>query len=184
MPPGSAACPRPYAEPVPTRSLLASAVLVLGASGPALLAGCGRGEFEDRTAVVRIGEASRTFEVATCGLDEQTLFLVARADDGAVVQAVVGLEDDLSTGVPAATGVSVDDDPTRTDTRLAAFGTEAWERRGEAGTPPGSIAAARLRGSRIQVDGALVAVDGQDRAVAGAEQVAFSLDARCDDQDG
>lgn len=182
MAPAPALRRRPYAGPVPVRSLVACAALA--ASTAAALGGCGRGEFEDRTAVVRVGGSSRTYEVASCGLDDRTLFLVARAADGAVVQAVVGLEDDLEAGVPASTGVSIDEDPTRTDTRSAAFGAEAWERRGEQGAPPGSISAARLRGSRIQVDGELVPVDAQDRAVAGADGVAFSLDARCDQADG
>jgi hypothetical protein len=146
--------------------------------------GCGRGEFEDRTAVVELGAARQTYAVASCGLDGQTVFLVARAPDGAVLQAVLGLEDDGATGVPASTGVSVDADPQRTDTRVAAFGAEAWSRRGEVGVPPGEITSARLRGSRVQISAQAVPVDADDRPLARTERVVLRVDARCDERAG
>lgn len=155
---------------------LGALVLVVGPTG------CAQGEeFADRTAVVALGGDGRTYEVADCGLDGQTLFLVARADDGAVVQAVVGLEPDDETGIPASSGVTVDLDPSRTDTRFAAFGAEAWERRGTGGQVPGEITSARLRGSRIQLSGQAVPVDAQDRPIDRAEPVEVSVDARCDE---
>lgn len=159
--------------------LLALVALVPASSA---LAGCARGEeFPDRSAVVELDGDRRTYDVADCGLDGQTIFLVARADDGAVVQAVLGLEDDDETGIPASTGVTVDLDPSRTDTRFAAFGTEAWERRGTGGPVPGEITSARLRGSRIQLSGRAVPVDAQDRPIDRAEPVEVSVDARCDE---
>ena len=145
------------------------------------LVGCAKDEFADRSAVVTIGGSSQTYVVESCGLDDQTVFLVARADDGAIVQGVMGLEDDDETGVPASTGVSIDLDPTSDDTRVAAFGAESWERRGMTGSPPGSIARARLRGSRIQFSGTVEPVDPQDRPVPEGEPMSFSLDARCDE---
>jgi hypothetical protein len=147
------------------------------------VAGCGRGEFADRSAVVDVGGSRQTYQVDSCGLDGSTIYLVARAPDGAVLQAVVGLEEDLATGIVASTGVSVDADPQRTDTRVAAFGAEAWDRRGPTGAPPGTVSSARLRGSRIQISAQAVAVDALDRPVAGAEPTALRVDARCDEQD-
>jgi hypothetical protein len=94
---------------------------------------------------------------------------------------VMGLEEDDQTGIPASTGLTVDLDPTSTETRVAGFGAEAWERRGSSGPPPGTISSARLRGSRIQYSGTVVPVDAQDRPVPDGEPVAFSLDARCDE---
>jgi hypothetical protein len=147
------------------------------------LGGCGRDEFEDRTAVVTVGGSRQTYAVDACGLDDRTLFVVARADDGAIVQGVVGLERDQETGVPASTGVTVDLDPTSDQTRVAAFGAESWERRGSVGPPPGSISSARLRGSRIQFSGEVVPVDAKDVPVPDGEAQRFSVDARCDELD-
>lgn len=146
-----------------------------------VLVGCAQEEFVDKTAEVALGGDRRTYEVESCGLDGQTVFLVARADDGAVLQAVVGLEDDDETGIPASVGVTVDLDPQRTDTRYAAFGAEAWERRGALGPVPGSVGSARLRGSRIQVSAQAVPVDRDDRPVDRAEPEELTVDARCDE---
>ena len=78
--------------------MLASALLVA--------TGCSRQEFEDRTAVVELDGRADHFEVASCGLDDTTAFVVGRADDGTVLQAVVGVEgpEDLD-GVPASTAI-------------------------------------------------------------------------------
>jgi hypothetical protein len=157
-----------------------SLVAALGAVG---LAGCAGSDFTDKTAEVAVGGDQRTFEVESCGLDDQTIVLVARADDGAVLQAVVGLEEDGATGILASTGVTVDLDPGRVDTRVAAFGPEAWERRGSGGAVPGEITSARLRGSRIQLAGLAVPVDASDRPIDRAEPVELSVDARCDAED-
>jgi hypothetical protein len=157
---------------------LAFAVALVGGA-----ARCARNEFEDRTAVVTVDGTAADFDVASCGLDGQTLFVVARADDGAVVQAVVGLAADDQTGITASSGITVDRDPTTDTSRVAAFGAESWERRGKAGTPPGTIRSARLRGSRIQLTASAVAVDAQDRPVDRAEPVELSFDARCDETD-
>lgn len=157
--------------------------MTIVASLSTVASGCGRSEFDDRTAVVDVGGSRQTYQVDSCGLDGTTIYLVGRAPDGAVLQAVVGLEDDLATGIVASTGVSVDADPQRTDTRVAAFGAEAWERRGATGPPPGSVSSARLRGSRIQLSAQAVAVDSLDRPVAGAEPVGLRVDARCDERD-
>jgi hypothetical protein len=164
---------------VPDRRRVVGAValaVVLGAG----LVGCSKHEFEDKTAVVKVGGSTQAYDVESCGLDDQTVFVVARADDGAIVQGVMGLEKDDKTGIPASTGITIDQDPTSEDTRVAAFGAEAWERRGSAGTPPGSISSARLRGSRIQFSGTAVPVDANDVAVPSGAPQPFSLDARCD----
>lgn len=162
------------------RAVALAATLLAAAVG---LVGCARGEFEDRTAVVQVGGQRDTYAVTSCGLDRQTVFLVARADGGAVLQAVVGLEDDDAAGIPASTGVTIDADLTSEETRVAAFGAEAWARRGSTGPPPGTIGSARLRGSRIQVSGDAVPVDADDRPRPDGEPVAFSVDARCDEAD-
>jgi len=146
-----------------------------------VLTGCAKDEFADRSAVVAIGGSRQTYDVDSCGLDGQTVFVVARADDGAIVQGVMGLEDDGETGVPDSTGITVDLDGSSEDSRVAAFGPEAWERRGSTGPPPGSITAARLRGSRIQFSGEVVPVDADDVPVPRGEAQRFSLDARCDE---
>lgn len=158
---------------------LAALAAVLGSGA----AGCAKNEFEDKTAVITIGGSMQTYEVDSCGLDGHTVFVVAKADDGAIVQGVMGLEDDDKTGVPASTGLTVDQDPSRDDTRVAAFGAEAWERRGSSGSAPGTISSARLRGSRIQFSGDVVPVDAQDVPVPNGKADSFSLDARCDEAD-
>ncbi|MCU1371479.1 MAG: hypothetical protein JWO77_2673 [Ilumatobacteraceae bacterium] len=164
--------------PSSIRSLAVGAALATVLVGT--LAGCGKDEFEDKTAVVRVGGSSQTYSVDSCGLDKQTVFVVARADDGAIVQGVMGLEDDDKTGVPASTGITIDLDPSSEDTRVAAFGVESWERRGSNGKAPGTIAAAKLRGSRIQFSGDVVPVDANDVPIPDGEPQRFSLDARCD----
>ncbi|MEZ5139208.1 MAG: hypothetical protein R2702_03545 [Acidimicrobiales bacterium] len=159
--------------------LTVAALLALAGLVPA----CGGQDFADRTAEVVVGGDRRTYDVVSCGLDEHTAFLVARADDGALLQAVVGLEDDDATGVTASTGLTIDLRPERTDTRLGAFGAEAWARRGSAGPPPGEVRSARLRGSRIQLTAAAVGLDEDDRPLPSAEPAAVSVDARCDERD-
>ncbi len=88
-----------------------------------------------------------------------------------------------ATGVLASSGATLDLRPERTDTRFAAFGGEAWERRGSEGDAPGEVRSARLRGSRIQMTAAAVAVDDQDRPLPRAEAEDLSIDARCDERD-
>lgn len=160
------------------------ALLLVGLTGGSL-AGCGRNEFPDRTARVRVGPRLTTFQLESCGLDGATVFVVGRSAGGAVLQAVVGVADDRRTGVLGSTGLTVVDGPDEGAGAVAAFGAEAWGRRGEAGREPGRIASARVRGSRIQVSGDVEPVDGDDRPPASstAETAAtepFSLDARCD----
>ena len=158
--------------------LVVVGIVVLGAA----LVGCGRDDFEDRTAVVTLGGGDQRFSVDACGRDGETVFVVARADDGAVAQVVLGL-DPADAGVPSSSGITVDADPATTDTRVAAFGVASWDRRGGAGDPPGAIEAAALRGARIQLSGEVVPVDGEDRPVPGGASTRFSFDARCDEQD-
>jgi hypothetical protein len=88
-----------------------------------------------------------------------------------VLQAVVALADDGTTGISEGTGVSVD----RDDRTYEAFGADSWRLRGERSDPPGTVAWARLRGSRIQVGGELDPGEGA--------AVPFTLDARCDEPD-
>ena len=147
----------------------------------AVTSGCAKDEFPDRTAVVKLGGSSQTYEVDSCGLDGQTVFVVARAPDGAVLQGVLGLRKDDATGILRSTGMTVDLDPASDSTRLAAFGKESWKRRGSTGPAPGQITSARLRGSRIQIAGDAVPVDPDDVAVPRAKAERFSIDARCDE---
>lgn len=147
-----------------------------------LLAGCGKEEFRDRSAQVTVDGRAATFELDSCGLDEQTLFVVGRTDGGRVLQAVVGLEADLETGVPASSGLTVGLGVAGVE--VGAFGTEAWERQGRTGAPPGRITSARLRGSRIQLAGDAVALDAEGAPAGSGEDLhPFSLDARCDEQE-
>ena len=118
--------------------------LVVGLTG---LGGCSRSEFEDRTAVVVLDGSRETYEVQACGLDGQTVFVVAEAPGGAVLQGVMGLEDDDKTGVPASTGLTVDLDPTSTETPR---GAGSGPRPGNAG----ARAARRLGPSRRPGSGA------------------------------
>jgi hypothetical protein len=147
-------------------------------------AGCGRREFEDRTAVVALGGSRQTYEVDACGLDGETAFVVARSADGAIIQAVVGLEGDDRTGVPASSGITVDLEAASEDSRVAGFGAESWDRRGSLGPAPGTITSAKLRGSRIQLSGEVVPVDADDVPVPDGRADPFSLDARCDELPG
>lgn len=153
------------------------AVAAAVALGGVALAGCGGDEFEDRTAIVDVDGQTTTFEITTCGLDGTTAFVVGYSEGGEILQAVVGVEeDDLEAGVPASTGVTV----TEGEGDLAAFGAEAWSRRGESGPAPGSIADARIRGARIQADGRFAVTDADGNV---AEGPLFRFDARCDDRD-
>lgn len=165
----------------PSTARASGALVAVAVALAAGLAGCAKNEFEDRTAVVSVGGSTQTYQVDSCGLDEQTVFVVARADNGAVVQAVMGLEEDDKTGIPASTGITIDQDPARDDTRVAAFGAEAWERSGADGDSPGAITSAKLRGSRIQFAGDAVPVDADDVPVPDGGSQRFSLDARCDE---
>jgi hypothetical protein len=165
------------------RSIVLVASVALAALFVGGVAGCAKDEFADRTAVVDIGGSSQTYDVRSCGLDGHTVFVVARAPDGAILQGVMGLEVDDKTGVPASTGVTVDLDPSTDTSRVAAFGAESWERRGSTGPAPGSVTSARLRGSRIQFSGDVVPVDADDAPVPNSKPESFSVDARCDKVD-
>ncbi len=161
--------------PLVARTLVAvvvAAAAVVGAS-------CSRNEFDDRTATVTVDGRVTRLAVDSCGLDERTLFVVGRADDGSTVQVVVGLEDDRTTGVVDSTGLTFDAD----GLSLGAFGTEAWSRRGRTDAAPGTIRSAGLRGSRIQVGAEVVALTAEGGAEAGGEPVDLSFDARCDRRD-
>lgn len=139
------------------------------------LAGCGKSEFKDRTARVTVDGRGTQYTVDSCGLDSRTLFVVGRADDGSVLQAVVGLTNDRKRGVRASTGFSVLQGPTTVE----AFGQESWERRAKTGPAPGEITSARLRGSRIQLSGRARFVDN-DEVPTSPEAIDVSIDARCD----
>lgn len=142
------------------------------------LPGCSRGEFRDRTAVVTIDGTSTTFGVDACGLDGTTAFVVGRSETGDVLQAVVEVEkSDHETGVPDFTGVML----SKTDTDRAAFGGGSWTARKGVGDPPGEIASARIRGSRIQARGRLQALTTPDGPPDETGALSpFSFDARCD----
>lgn len=158
------------------RSVLLVVAILVALAAP----GCGReASFPDRTARVALDGDTTTFSVENCLLDGRTAYVVGRADDGRVVQAVVGVEADGTTGVPASTGITVTDD----DHGVAAFGAESWARRGEAGTPPGTIASARIRGARIQAEGRAQPTGPDDRARTGPT-VELTFDARCDEPGG
>jgi hypothetical protein len=161
---------------VPTARAVAAAVVAAAALGSA---GCGREPaFEDRTARVTLDGETTTFEVDSCGRDGETVFVVGRTDEGAVLQAVVGVEDDGETGVPTSTGLTV----TEVDRPVSAFGEEAWARQGEEGAPPGEVRSARVRGARIQSAGDAQPVDVTGEPTS-ADPVAFTFDARCDAED-
>ncbi|HYI60502.1 MAG TPA: hypothetical protein VEW93_01705 [Acidimicrobiales bacterium] len=154
---------------------------LVGTALVAALAGCGREpSFEDRTARLAVDGQVTTFEVDGCLLDGQTAYVAGHDADGSTVQAVIGVEVDGTTGVPASTGISVagtGDVPS-----VAAFGPEAWQRRGEDGDPPGRIATAGIRGSRLRASGdaALVGPDDRPRRTGTVE---LTFDARCDETD-
>ena len=152
--------------------LLTAVLLVLAVLG---LAGCGKSEFKDRTARVTVDGRGTQYTVDSCGLDGRTLFVVGRADDGSVLQAVLGLTKDRKKGVTASSGFSVTQGPTT----LEAFGQESWGRRGKTGPAPGEITSAQLRGSRIQFGGRARYVD-TDEVPTSPESIDVSIDARCD----
>ena len=129
-------------------------------------------------AQVTIAGHVTVFHVDSCGLDHRTAFVVGRADDGSVLQAVIGVRADHTTGIPASTGVTITDDPAS----VSAFGAESWHRRGQSGAPPGRITSARIRGSRIQVCAFAQPVDDEDLPTT-APVEELHLDARCDQRD-
>lgn len=135
--------------------------------------------FADRTARLTVGDRTTTFTVDACGLDGQTFRLAARAESGAVLQAVVGVEDDGETGVPESTGITVFG---YEQIDLSAFGDESWARRGMGGEAPGEVTSARIRGARIQASAEAVAVDADERPLGDATYT-VRLDARCDEED-
>lgn len=143
--------------------------------------GCSRDGFEDRTAVVKAGDERVRFQVDSCGLDGSTLFVVGRSGQGEILQAVVELEDDASTGIPEGTGFTVD---VGEDT-LGAFGSTAWTLRAGRGAAPGSISWSRLRGARIQIAAEAEGVDADGRPVddPSSSPVRVEMDARCDERD-
>jgi hypothetical protein len=154
---------------------LVTALLLIGA-----VAACGREPaFPDRRARVTVGDRTTTYTVDACGLDGQTFRLAARAESGAILQAAVGVEADGETGVPRSTGITVFGDE---QGDLAAFGDEAWARRGQADDAPGEIGTARIRGARIQAAGVAAVVD-EDEVPTGDAPVPIALDARCDAED-
>jgi hypothetical protein len=159
-----------------------------------LAAGCGRSEFEDRTARLTVGDVTSELDLDSCGLDGSTVFLVGRGPGAVVLQAVVGVEDDGSTGVTASTGITVEGGGWVREApnsavlaeSLGASGVESWERRGQTGRAPGSISSAVVRGARIQVEGRLEPLDASSGlpiagSPADARLVPFRLDARCDE---
>lgn len=161
--------------PVGRRAVLV-AVSVLGVG---LLAGCGGEDFPDHTAYVEIDGHRRTFALdpGTCGLDDDTAFVLGRSEGGAVLQAVVGVDPETGEGVPALTGITVSDGPGD----LAAFGEGAWRRREGSGDPPGTVERSGVRGSRIQLEGRAIPVDAEGRPVPSSSTRAIELDARCDE---
>lgn len=148
---------------------------VLGLTAATAVVGCSGDEFEDRTARLELHDRTVSYRLDSCGLDGETVFLVGRTDDGAVLQAVVGVEDDGTTGVPGSTGLTTTD----AGIAFAAFGPESWERRGMTGPPPGEVTSAGVRGSRIRAAGTVEQVDDQERPLDEGD-APFSLDARCD----
>ncbi len=159
------------------RAAVAIGLLALVTSGG--LVGCGKkDDFEDHTAIVTIGGKATTYQLDSCGRDHETVFVVGRAKDGSVLQAVVGTKKDHKTGVLDSTGLSIIHDPDS----VSAFGKESWARRGQSGTAPGTITSARIRGSRIQVSTLAQPVDADESPTA-ADPITTTLDARCDAQD-
>lgn len=160
------------------RTSLARFLVVTAAAGCLVLglAGCGKGEFEDRTAVVELGGQSTSFDIDDCGRDGTTIYVVGQSSGGEVLQAVLGVKADKTTGVPSSSGITfgADGQP------YAAFGVESWSRRGGSGPAPGRVTSARLRGSRVQIAGEVAEVDQDDSPTTPARRVPFSLDARCD----
>ena len=88
------------------------------------------------------------------------------------IVVVMELDDDASTGLVEATGVSVD----RAGEFHEAFGDQSWRARGETGDPPGVIESAQLRGSRVQIE-------GRAASSKGGTPLDLSVDARCDLKD-
>lgn len=164
--------------PVPRRSVVATALTALFVT--ILLTGCGREEFPDRRALVDVDgrRVVYEFDEGTCGLDEDTIFLLGRAEDGGVLQAVVGL-DESGRADPGATGITVSDGASD----LGAFGPRSWDLRGGPGDPPGEISDASLRGARIRIVGTMQRLDPSGTPMADGEAVPVDLDARCDEAD-
>lgn len=131
--------------------------------------------------MVKAGDESVLFQVDSCGLDGSTLFVVGRSGQGEILQAVVELEDDDSSGVPEATGFTVEIG----DDTLGAFGPTAWTLREGQGAAPGSISWSRLRGARIQIAAEAEGVDAEGRPVndPSSSPVRVEVDARCDERD-
>ncbi|MEO6628496.1 MAG: hypothetical protein ABIP03_07980 [Aquihabitans sp.] len=140
-----------------------------------LVAACTRDGFDDRTARVEMDSRTTTYTVDSCGLDGATVFVVGRAG-GSVLQAVVGVEDDKSTGVVSSTGFTFGDEGWTN----AAFGAESWSRRGESGRAPGRVTSAQVNGSRILITGEFEVLDKNGTPQEPALTYPVTFEARCD----
>ena len=141
-----------------------------------LAVACTRDGFEDRTARVEMSGRIITYAVDSCGLDGTTAFVVGRAPGGSVLQAVVGVKDDKSTGVTSSSGLTFSDEGWAN----AAFGAESWSRRGEPGRAPGRITSAQVNGSRVLIIGEFEILDQNDKPQEPVVTYPVTLEARCD----
>lgn len=147
-------------------------------------AGCGSSGPDADRAVVELGDRSLELTVDRCGRDGATVFVFA-TDRGAVVQAVVGLDEvgDELVADEATTGLSVELD----GAGYGAFGEEAFDAAATTGGQrrPGRILDARVDGSRIVVEAeAELLGDGIGAAGAGGEPERLVLDANCPQNEG
>lgn len=143
------------------------------------MTGCGRDGFADRTAVITTGGRSTTYTVDSCGLDGDTVFLVGRAPDRSVVQAVIASEGEGEVVALEISGLTFG----TVDETWAAFGPDAWTRRQGPGSAPGGLDSGWVRGSRVQVDGTAERLDRHDRVLERSDDAGFTLEARCDELD-
>ncbi len=152
----------------PTATILALVVAACGSgSGP-----------EADTAWIEVdGEDRIVVEVAECGLDDDTVFVVV-AEPEATLQAVVVLDDDGEAVVEeVALSVSLADEGGDRSRTVGAIGAAAAPKLG-AGGPAGEVRSASVSGARIQiiVDAEVLDTDQQG---TGEPAGTLEVDAHC-----
>jgi hypothetical protein len=171
-----------------TATVVAAAIVALVGSSVGSACRAPGGPSPD-TALVTVDDRDLTIELESCGRDGGTVFVLGEGD-GAVLQLVLEVEGadepDLSDDDGEDGGVTVLDGGVgfslvfEEGEAIGAFGERAAEGAGVPGGPTGSIASARIDGSRIRVSGQADVLDAANQGT-GEPGGRVSIDANCPD---